>query len=122
MVFYPFSKYTEAFGLVKFFLAFMRDLKKVIKVTFRSVVQLKYKNKSRKSFLFQQLKRAKFQQKTCLKKLRLHFIFFLLVSRLISIMAGKLSQHMAVSSILFKKIFGGNLKLKLVRNRTLFYF
>ena len=36
-------------------------------------------------------------------------------------MAGKLSQHMAVSCILFKKSFGGNLKLKLVRNHTSFY-
>ena len=47
-------------------------------------------------------------------------IFFLLISRLISIMAGKLSQHMAVSCIFFKKNFGGDLRLKLVRNRTLF--
>ena len=35
-------------------------------------------------------------------------------------MAGKLPQRMAVSCILFKKDFGGDLKLNLVRNRTLF--
>ena len=35
-------------------------------------------------------------------------------------MAGKLSEHMAVGCIIFFKEFGGDLKLKLVRNRTLF--
>ena len=59
--------------------------------------------KVKKKFSFPVIKKARFQQKTCLKKLRQHFISFLLVSRLISIMAGKLSQHMAVSSLINRR-------------------
>ena len=49
------------------------------------------KKQAKKKFPFQQLQKISLQQKTCLKKLKLHFIFFLLVSRFISTMADKLS-------------------------------
>ena len=82
----------------------MRDLKKVIKVNFRSVDQLKHKKQVKKKFSFPATeKRLDFNKKTYLKKLKLHFIFFRLISRFIAITAGKQSQHMAVSCILFKK-------------------
>ena len=51
---------------------------------------------------FKQLKKARFQPKTFLKKLKLQFTFFFQVLRLISIITGKLSQQLAVSCILFK--------------------
>ena len=40
LVFCPFSKCADVCGPVVFFLVFMSDLKEVIKVNFRSVVQL----------------------------------------------------------------------------------
>ena len=46
LAFGPFLKCTDACAPVIFFLVFMRDLKKVIKVNLRSVIQLKYEKTS----------------------------------------------------------------------------
>ena len=67
------------------------------------------------------MKKATFNRRTFLKKSKLYLTFFLLVSRFISVMTDKLSQHIAVSYILLKKDSGGDLKLKLVTSHILFY-
>ena len=68
------------------------------------------------------IKRLDFKINDFQKDQNCNFYFSLHILRLISVMTGKLLQHISVSYFFRKKISQGNVKLKLFRSHIFFIF